>query len=66
MKSAGNTFFYGAGQAAATTRLRRFLKTGLSIAAVLLVPGALIAAPLLWWLGHRRKARPQPAWKACC
>jgi len=45
--------------------LRTFLKNGLYIAALLLVPGALIGAPILWWLGHRRKASPQSAWKTC-
>jgi len=39
-----------------TTYLRRFLKNGLYLAAILLVPGALIGAPILWWIGHRRKA----------
>ncbi|TMG73225.1 MAG: hypothetical protein E6H80_10225 [Betaproteobacteria bacterium] len=36
---------------------RTFLKSGLYLAAILLVPGALIGAPLLWWLGHQRKTR---------
>jgi hypothetical protein len=45
--------------------LRTFLKSGLYLAAILLLPGALIVAPLLWWLGHRRKTQPQPTWKAC-
>jgi len=35
------------------------------LAAILLLPGALIGAPILWWLGHRRKTQPQPTWKAC-
>jgi hypothetical protein len=48
-----------------STWLRTFLKAGLYLAAILLVPGALIGAPILWWLGHRGKARPQPTWKAC-
>jgi hypothetical protein len=45
--------------------LRLFLKSGLYLAAILLLPGALIGAPILWWLGRRRKTRPQPTWKAC-
>jgi hypothetical protein len=45
--------------------LRTFLKSGLILAAIVLLPGALIGAPLLWWLGHRRKAPPQPTWKEC-
>ena len=45
--------------------LRNFLKGGLYLAAIVLLPGALIGAPILWWLGHRRKAPPQPTWKAC-
>ena len=45
--------------------LRNFLKGGLYLAAILLLPGALIGAPILWWLGHRRKAPPQPTGKAC-
>jgi hypothetical protein len=45
--------------------LRNFLKGGLYLAAILLLPGALIGAPILWWLGHRRKTPPQPTWKAC-
>jgi len=69
MKSAGNTYFHGMGRSArrimTTTFLRRFLKSGLYLAAILLLPGALIVAPLLWWLGHRRKTQPQPTWKAC-
>jgi len=35
------------------------------LAAILLLPGALIGAPILWWLGHRRKTQAQPTWKAC-
>jgi len=45
--------------------LRALLKGALYIAAVLLVPGALIGAPILWWLGHRRKASPQSTLKTC-
>ena len=48
-----------------STLLRTFLKSGLVLAAIVLLPGALIGAPLLWWLGHRRKAPPQPTWKTC-
>jgi hypothetical protein len=48
-----------------STCLRAFLRGGLYLAAILLVPGALIGAPILWWLGHRAKARSQPTWKAC-
>ena len=48
-----------------TTWLRTFLKGGFYIAAVLLVPGALIGAPILWWLDRRRKASPQSGWKTC-
>jgi hypothetical protein len=39
--------------------LRTFLKGGLYLAAILLVPGALIGAPLLWWLGQRRRTSSQ-------
>ena len=35
------------------TTFRFSLKNGLYLAAILLLPGALIGAPLLWWLGHR-------------
>jgi hypothetical protein len=42
-----------------STWLRTFLKGGLYLAAILLVPGALIGAPLLWWFGQRRKTSPQ-------
>jgi len=45
--------------------LRTLLKGGLVLAAILVLPGALIGAPLLWWLGNRRKKSPQPMWKAC-
>ena len=48
-----------------STWARTFLKSGLVLAAVLLLPGALIGAPLLWWLGNRRKKSPQSTWKAC-
>ena len=48
-----------------STLWRTFLKSGLYLAAILLVPGALIGAPLLWWLGHHRKKTPQPTLKAC-
>jgi hypothetical protein len=48
-----------------STLLRTLLKGGLVLAAIVLLPGALIGAPLLWWLGHRRKAPPQPTWKTC-
>jgi len=48
-----------------STLLRTFLKGGLYLAAIVLLPGALIGAPLLWWLGRRRKTPPQPTWKAC-
>ncbi len=48
-----------------TTFLRHFLRSGLYLAAILLLPGALIGAPILWWLGHRRKTPQQPTWKAC-
>src|SRR6267143_1509414 len=48
-----------------STLLRNFLKGGLYLAAILLLPGALIGAPILWWLGHRRKTPRQPTWKAC-
>ncbi len=44
--------------------LRIFLKSGLYLAAIVLLPGALIGAPLLWWVSHRRKTQPQPTWKA--
>ena len=39
--------------------MRNFLKGGLYLAAILLLPGALIGAPILWWLGHRRRAPVQ-------
>jgi len=45
--------------------LRTFLKGGLYLAAILVLPGALIGAPFLWWLGNRRKKSPQPMWKEC-
>jgi len=45
--------------------LRTLLKGGLVLAAILVLPGALIGAPLLWWLGNRAKKSPQPTWKAC-
>ncbi len=45
--------------------LRTLLKGGLVLAAIVLLPGALIGEPLLWWLGNRRKKSPQPTWKAC-
>jgi len=45
--------------------LRTLLKGGLYLAAILVLPGALIGAPLLWWLGNRRKKSPQSTWKAC-
>jgi len=45
--------------------LRTLLKGGLVLAAIVLLPGALIGAPLLWWLGNRRKKSAQPTWKAC-
>ncbi len=45
--------------------LRTLLEGGLVLAAILVLPGALIGAPLLWWLGNRRKKSPQPTWKAC-
>jgi hypothetical protein len=48
-----------------STLSRTFLKSGLYLAAILLLPGALIGAPILWWLGHRRKTAHQPTWKAC-
>jgi len=35
------------------------------LAAILVLPGALIGAPFLWWLGNRRKKSPQPMWKEC-
>ena len=48
-----------------STLARTLLKGGLYLAAILVLPGALIGAPLLWWLGNRRKKSPQPTWKAC-
>ncbi len=39
------------------TPSRLFLKNGLYLAAVLLLPGALIGVPILWWLGHRNAKR---------
>jgi len=48
-----------------TTFLRHFLRSGFYLAAILLLPGALIGAPILWWLCHRRKTPHQPTWKAC-
>ncbi len=46
------------------TTFRFLLKNGLYLAAIVLLPGALIGAPILWWLGHRnanRQAGPNPA-----
>ena len=45
-----------------TTLTQHLLKSGLYLAAILLLPGALIGAPLLWWLGHRnaRRTTQQP------
>ena len=45
------------------TTFRFFLKNGLYLAAILLLPGALIGAPLLWWLGHRnaKSIKPPPS-----
>jgi len=40
-----------------TASTQRFLKSVLYLAAILLLPGALIGAPLLWWLGHRNARR---------
>ncbi len=40
-----------------TTLFRHFLKSGLYLAAIVLLPGALIGAPLLWWLDHRNARR---------
>jgi len=48
-----------------STLLRTLLKGGLVLAAIVLLPGALIGAPFLWWLGHRRKTPPPATWKAC-
>jgi hypothetical protein len=48
-----------------STLARTFLKNGLVLAAILLLPGALIGAPLLWWLGRRRKTPPRATWKTC-
>jgi hypothetical protein len=47
-----------------STGLRTFIKNGLYLAAILLLPGALIGAPLLWWLGRRRKTSPQTNYQA--
>jgi hypothetical protein len=47
-----------------STGLRTFIKNGLYLAAILLLPGALIGAPLLWWLGRRRKTPPQTNYQA--
>ncbi len=48
-----------------STWARTFLKNGLVLAAILLLPGALIGAPLPWWLGNRRKKTPQTTWGEC-
>jgi len=48
-----------------STWLRPLLKGGLYFAAILLLPGALIGAPVFWWLANRRKKSPQPAWRTC-
>src|SRR5258708_6071716 len=48
-----------------STLLRTPLKIGMLLAAILLLPGALIGAPLLWWLGNRRKKTPQTTWGEC-
>jgi len=42
-----------------STLLRTFLKGGLYLAAIVLLPGALIGAPLLWLLSQRRKTQQQ-------
>jgi len=52
-------------RSAVGTLLRTSLKCGLVLAAILLLPGALIGAPLLWWLGNRGKKSRQSTWKAC-
>jgi hypothetical protein len=56
MKSIDKTYLQPTIFTATAGFLRPFLKSGLYLAAILLVPGALIGAPILWWLGHRRKA----------
>ena len=45
-----------------TAATQRFLKSVLYLAAILLLPGALIGAPLLWWFGRRnaRRTSQQP------
>ena len=47
-----------------TTTFRRLLKGALVLAAIVLLPGALIGAPLLWWLG-RRRAAPRGPFSGC-
>jgi len=46
-----------------STLLRTFLKGGLYLAAIVLLPGALIGAPLLWLLSQRRKTQQQSTLK---
>ena len=48
-----------------STLLRTLLRGGLVLAAIVLLPGALIGVPLLWWLGNRRKKTPQTTWGEC-
>ena len=37
--------------------LRRYRKRGLYLAAILIVPGALVAVPILWLLDHHHALR---------
>jgi hypothetical protein len=39
-------------------RLHSLLRAALYVAAVLLLPGALIGAPILWWINHRNRNTP--------
>jgi hypothetical protein len=43
-----------AGRPGMTVSLRLLLKRALYLVAIVLLPGALIAAVLLWWLDRRR------------
>jgi len=41
-------------------RLHSLLRAALYVAAILLLPGALIGAPVLWWINHRNGKRTGP------
>ena len=37
--------------------LQRVLKASLYVAAIIVVPGALIGAPILWWISRHDRRR---------